>query len=110
MLASLEVAELEAVSDAIRGVDGELKNIIFASAGPKPENILRDAVNNIVEIVEHEESCLVYDRPLTESGLTWGELVTWSGERQGQKRDGLPNTDTARKLYARRRGRSPTIR
>ena len=25
--------------------------------------ILRDAVNNLIEIVKYEESCLVYDRP-----------------------------------------------
>ncbi len=59
------------------GVDGELKNIIFAADGPKPEIVLRDALNNVIEITKHEEHCLVYDRPLPESGLSWRELVSW---------------------------------
>ena len=61
----------------IRGVDGALKNLIFASDGPKPQIVLRDAVNNTIEIVKHAESCLVYDRPLHSHGLTWVELVEW---------------------------------
>ncbi len=52
MWAALDDAKVAASSDAVRGVDGELKNIIFASSGPKPEIVLRDAVNNIVEIVK----------------------------------------------------------
>lgn len=87
---ALDDAEVEATSDAICGVDGELKNIIFASSGPKPEIILRDAISNIIEIVKYEESCLVYDRPLTESGLTWGELVSWWGTAVGSGRNSSP--------------------
>jgi hypothetical protein len=45
-----------------RGVRGEMKNLIFAATGPKPKIILRDAVNNDLEIVEIAEDCLVYDR------------------------------------------------
>jgi hypothetical protein len=52
-----------------RGVRGELKNLIFAASGPKPKIILRDAVNNDLEIVENAEHCLVYDRPLAQTGL-----------------------------------------
>jgi hypothetical protein len=54
-----------------RGVRGELKNLIFAASGPKPKIILRDAVNNDLEIVENAEHCLVYDRPLAQAGLSW---------------------------------------
>jgi hypothetical protein len=53
------------------GVAGELKNLIFASIGPKPEIVLRDALNNAVEITKGADSCLIYDRPLPEAGLTW---------------------------------------
>ena len=63
----------------LRGVEGELKNLIFAANGPKPRIVLRDAINNVIEIVEHADSCLIYDRPLT-AGLTWGELVAWWSE------------------------------
>jgi len=62
--------------DEMRGVKGEVKNLIFASVGPKPRIVLRDAINNKIEVVANEDSCLVYDRPLT-AGLSWGELVSW---------------------------------
>ncbi|SNQ48878.1 conserved hypothetical protein [Frankia canadensis] len=62
---------------SMRGVDGEIKNIIFASIGPKPRIVLVDAMNNRIKVERNEESCLVYDQPLDESGLTWGQLVGW---------------------------------
>ncbi len=64
----------------LTGVDGELKNLIFAAVGPKPRIVLRDAINNVIEIIENAETCLVYDRPLTVSGLTWDQLVAWWSE------------------------------
>jgi hypothetical protein len=57
------------------GVQGELQNLIFPANGPKPRIVLRDAINNVIEIVEHAEYCLVYDRLLEPHGLTWCELV-----------------------------------
>jgi hypothetical protein len=77
VFARLEELEDERAAGAVRGVDGELKNIIFASTGPKPEIVLRDAINNVVEVTENEQHCLFYDRPLTVAGLTWAELVDW---------------------------------
>jgi len=50
--------------------------LIFAADGPKPELVLRDAVNNTIEIVKHADRCLVYDRPLPADGLSWGALVS----------------------------------
>ncbi|HKG04522.1 MAG TPA: hypothetical protein VKB03_15190 [Conexibacter sp.] len=46
------------------GVDGELKNLIFAANGPKPRIVLRDSLNNVIEIVQNQEYCLVYDDAL----------------------------------------------
>jgi hypothetical protein len=93
--------ELERSPDAgrsIRGVDGQLKNIIFASSGAKPEIVLTDAVNNVIDIVANGEYCLVYDRPLTDAALTWGDLVTWwAGRTSGSASD----VETARNLYSR---------
>ncbi|WP_433530971.1 hypothetical protein ACQPYA_02245 [Micromonospora sp. CA-263727] len=66
-----------------RGVVGDFKNLIFAADGPKPELVLRDAVNNVIEIVKHGEHCLVYDRPLPADGLSWAALVRWWCEAQG---------------------------
>lgn len=64
----------------VRGVDGRPKNLIFASRGPKPEVGFADAINNDIVILSGEESCLVYDRPISASGLLWSELVSWWGE------------------------------
>jgi len=63
------------------GVSGEVKNIIFAAKGEKPEIVLTDAVNNTISIVKHAELCLVYDKPITSRGLLWSELVLWWKEK-----------------------------
>src|SRR5262249_47287421 len=79
-------------------VSGELKNLIFAANGPKPRIVLRDAINNVIEITENAEYCLVYDQPLTGTGLTWRELTAWWTAKQrlrGSERD------RARNLYRR---------
>ena len=81
----------------LRGVEGELKNLIFAVNGPKPRIVLRAAINNVIEIVENADFCLVYDRPLA-GGLTWGELVEWWSEISPAE-----GSDAARALYARLR-------
>ena len=40
-------------------VSGAMKNLIFASNGPKPELVFRDAINNDVEITKNAEHVLV---------------------------------------------------
>lgn len=82
-----------------RGVRGEMKNLIFAANGPKPEIILRDAVNNDLEIVENAEHCLVYDRPLAQAGLTWRQLIAWWAGDDQLTDDA--ERDAARDLYRR---------
>lgn len=82
----LALDELEASEDegvGLRGVDGAPKNIIFASTGFKPEIVMSQVIDGAIEIVEQEDSCLVYNRPLTEAELTWGQLVDWWRERNG---------------------------
>jgi hypothetical protein len=83
----------------VRGVDGELKNLIFAAQGQKPRIVLRDAINNVIDIVEHADACLVYDRPLDGAALSWGNLVSWWSETSPDA-----GTDPARTLYARLHG------
>jgi very-short-patch-repair endonuclease len=75
-------AELENLiaASGLHGADGNLKNLIFAAVGAKPRIVLRDAIDNVIEIVEGADRCLVYDRPLLPSGLSWGELVEWWAE------------------------------
>ncbi|MFF3085641.1 hypothetical protein ACFVRB_11390 [Streptomyces nojiriensis] len=95
-LDELDTAEPTA---GFRGVDGEPRNIIFASTGFKPEIVMSQVIDGAVEIVEHADTCLVYDRPLTDAGLSWGELVDWWGERNA-----MGDTDArevGRSLYER---------
>lgn len=68
------------------GVQGTVKNLIFAANGPKPEIVLRDAVNNDIQIVRNEQYCLVYDRHLPERGLLWKDLVAWWQAHPGNGR------------------------
>jgi very-short-patch-repair endonuclease len=72
-----ELGRLIGDAVGIRGVDGDLKNLIFATVGPKPRIVLRDAINNTIEIVEGADRCLVYDRALTPEGLTRANLIDW---------------------------------
>ena len=65
------------------GVIGAVKNLIFASVGPKPELVLRDAVSNDIEITKHADMCLVFDRQLPASGLAWVDMAEWWQEHQG---------------------------
>ena len=81
------------------GVDGEMKNLIFAADGLKPRIVLRDALNNDIEIVENADRCLVYDRPLVEQGLTWRQLVHWWADKTDRPED--EERGVALDLYAR---------
>lgn len=65
------------------GVGTPAKNLIFAANGPKPDLVLRDAVNNDIEIVRNAEYCLVYDRPVPADGLHFSHLIDWWREREG---------------------------
>ena len=64
------------------GVHGTVKNIIFASKY-KPEIVFDDALNNDIRITGNAEHCLIYDRPISNTGLKWSELVAWYADSQG---------------------------
>ncbi len=99
VFAQLEQLEDEQATTSVRGVDGELKNIIFASTGPKPRIVLRDAINNVVEVVENAKFCLFYDRPLPSSVMTWGDLVDWW--KATNSLDGKSDAEVGHDLYRR---------
>jgi len=65
------------VVSTIGGVDGQVKNIIFSADGSKPELVFTDAMNNDIQIVKYEENCLIFEKPIPESGLKWEDLVHW---------------------------------
>jgi very-short-patch-repair endonuclease len=81
------------------GVQGSVKNLIFAANGPKPEIVLIDSVNNDIQIVQNKEYCLVYDKPILERGLLWIDLIAWWSEQQ--KLTSLERKDQDIQLYTR---------
>lgn len=83
------------------GVGGTLKNIIFAALGAKPQIVLRDALNNDVEIVEGAGRCLIYDDALGEDGLTWRTLVHWWARRTATTITDANERDVALALFDR---------
>lgn len=84
------------------GVGNNVKNLIFAATGPKPEIIFSDSVSNDIEIVKNADYCLIYDRPIKSHGLLWKELVDWWREKE-QLNEELDIEEVGRKLYVRLR-------
>lgn len=80
------------------GVKDEVKNLIFAANGPKPEIVLADSLSNRIEIVKHAEYCLVYDLPIPDNGLSWEDLVSWWSVKESLIPD---NEQTEFSLYRR---------
>ncbi|HLP88473.1 MAG TPA: hypothetical protein VK184_07780 [Nostocaceae cyanobacterium] len=80
------------------GVSGNIKNLIFAANGPKPEIILEDSLNNDILIVKNEEYCLVYDQNIPITGLLWKDLFTWWARKNFEKDFTI---ETERKFYKR---------
>lgn len=78
-----DLTALLAAYDRGGGVGTPAKNLIFAANGPKPELVLRDAVNNDIEIVRNSEFCLIFDQPIPVDGLTYRNLIEWWREQQG---------------------------
>lgn len=110
MVTELEVTELRlsdltallAEYDRGGGVGTPAKNLIFAANGPKPELVLRDALNNDIEIVRNGEYCLVYDKPILADGLTYSNLIQWWRQRQGIA-DDVPPREVGLDLHDRLR-------
>ncbi|MEG4586604.1 hypothetical protein QUA54_15465 [Microcoleus sp. MOSTC5] len=63
------------------GVPSRVKNLIFASKGPKPKIVLLDAVNNDIGITGNEKNRLFYEESVPSSGLSWSNLVQWWAAR-----------------------------
>lgn len=86
------------IDKVLDGVKGNVKNLIFAAVGHKPEIVISDSINNDIKIVKHEENCLVYDRPIPNTGLYWADLVMWWTNMHGIQE---PNKDAEIALYKR---------
>jgi hypothetical protein len=83
-----------------RGVGGRPKHIIFASQ-IKPDLRFIDAVNSDIEIVNHADKVLIYDRPIPSTGLNWRHLQHWWAEHQGLDPEARETKESLyRRLYA----------
>lgn len=107
ILTELEVSPdwlrpLLAEYDKTGGVGNPAKNLIFAANGPKPELVLRDAVNNDIEIVRNAEHCLVYEREVPSDGLRFQDLIDWWRTREGLPGE-IDDLEAGRALHARLR-------
>ena len=94
IIAQFGAEELATVLERLgaHGVAGDLKNLIFAADGPKPRIVLRDAINNVIEIVA-AEYCRRVVRAVTADaypGLDrkWQHVGTWPGRAKGLSPDG----------------------
>jgi very-short-patch-repair endonuclease len=81
------------------GIGEQVKNLIFAADGPKPDIVLSDALSNEIEIIKNAEYCLVYDRPIQTHGLLWVELVDWW--KSTTSTEHLSDVEVGRALYLR---------
>lgn len=84
------------------GVGSPAKNLIFAAKGPKPDLVLRDAINNNIEIVRNAEFCLIFDQSIPTDGLTYSTLIEWWRKRQGFD-NAVPARDVGLDLHQRLR-------
>jgi hypothetical protein len=83
-----------------RGVEGQPKNIIFASC-EKPDLRFADALNNDIEIMSDPNKVLIYDRPIPSSGLRWRELQLWWASREGVDPEARTTKESLyRRLYS----------
>ena len=65
------------------GVSGDMKNLIFASTGPKPRIVVGDAISNDFVVTRNADKILIYDRPLPRSAaLTWADVVSWWRDKE----------------------------
>ncbi|MGP3637513.1 hypothetical protein ACTU45_29940 [Streptomyces sp. 24-1644] len=98
--AALERREQTTFSGGLRGLRGDLRNLIFAAA-QKPEIVWRDVAGGVIEITRNKDHCLLYDRPVGAAGLTWGELGKWWRLQDGMY--GVPQEVRLQSLLTRLR-------
>jgi hypothetical protein len=79
--AALERREQTTFTGGLRGLRGELRNLIFAAA-QKPEIVWRDVAGGVIEITKNKDHCLLYDRPVGASGLTWEVAIRFEKLRE----------------------------
>jgi len=56
-----------------------MKNLIFAPLGKKPDIVIDNAIANDIKIVGDTDNCLLYNFEINADGLLWSTLVNWWG-------------------------------
>lgn len=85
------------IHNHLGGVKGNIKNLIFASIGAKPEFVIFDAINNDVLITDNADKCLVFDELLPPTGMKWEDMVEW-----WQRKEHIIDLVEARKALGKR--------
>ena len=57
--------------------EGELKNLIFASIGKKPDITIENSISNELKLIGDTNDCLFYNFEAGAEGLQWNTLVEW---------------------------------
>ena len=81
-----------------RAVEGELKNLIFAPVGQKPDITIENSISNELRLIGAADNCLFYNFELGADGLQWNTLIEW-WKRNNKENDG----DSELELYGRLR-------
>lgn len=100
ILRELSDREREASRSGFRGVAGDLRNLVFAVRhGKKLDIVWTDFARGEFTIKENVEHCLIYNRPIPETGLTMADVLAWWAVQDGIHSQ--PPRDQAAKLKAR---------
>ena len=81
-----------------RIVEGELKNLIFAPVGQKPDITIENSISNELRLIGDTDNCLLYNFEAGADGLQWNTLIEWWKENN-KENDGDPELG----LYGRLR-------
>lgn len=60
-----------------RIVEGELKNLIFAPVGQKPDITIENSISNELRLIGDANNCLLYNFEAGADGLQWNTLIEW---------------------------------
>lgn len=77
-------------------VEEELKNLIFAPVGQKPDITIENSISNELRLIGNTDNCLLYNFEIGADGLQWNTLIKWWKENN-KKYDG----DVELELYGR---------
>ena len=60
-----------------RATGNNMRNLIFAPLGKKPDIVIDDAIENDLKIVGDTDNCLFYNFEPNIDGLSWNMLIKW---------------------------------